>query len=189
VDVRAGARLEGPLYIGAASRVIGGAVRGSAIGPHCRVHGEVAASVLLGFANKAHDGFVGHSVLGHWVNLGAGTTTSNLKNTYGPVRLEVAGKRIETGRSNLGTLFGDHAKTAIGTMLATGTVVGAGANVFGAIAPPQYVPAFAWGSTGERITEEGFLTVARRVLARRDVAWSEARQESLRRAYGRSRQG
>ena len=71
----------------------------------------------------------------------------------------------------------------------TGTVVGAGANVFGAIVPPKYVAAFAWGSAGERITEEGFLTVARRVLARRDVAWSEARQESLRRAYGRSRQG
>jgi UDP-N-acetylglucosamine diphosphorylase/glucosamine-1-phosphate N-acetyltransferase len=184
-----GTRLEGPTYIGGGTKVLGGFVRWSVFGPECRVRGEIATSVFLGYGNKAHEGFVGHSVVGHWVNLGAGTTTSNLKNTYGPVRLEVAGKRIETGRSNLGTLFGDHAKTAIGTMLATGTVVGAGANVFGAIAPPKYVPAFAWGSTGERITEEGFLTVARRVLARRDVAWSEARQESLRRAYGRSRQG
>ena len=126
--------------------------------------------------NKAHDGFVGHSVVGHWVNLGAGTTTSNLKNTYGAVRLEVAGTRIETGRSNLGTLFGDHAKTAIGTMLATGTVVGAGANVFGAATPPKYVPPFAWGCAGERVTEDGFLRVAERVMARRDVAWPDARQ-------------
>jgi UDP-N-acetylglucosamine diphosphorylase/glucosamine-1-phosphate N-acetyltransferase len=188
-EVRSGTRLEGPTYVGGGTRVLGGFVRGSVFGPECRVRGEIVTSVFLGYGNKAHDGFVGHSVVGHWVNLGAGTTTSNLKNTYGPVRLEVAGKRIETGRPNLGTLFGDHAKTAIGTMLATGTVVGAGANVFGAIVPPRYVPAFAWGPAGERITEEGFLTVARRVLARRDVAWSEARQESLRRAYGRSRQG
>ena len=129
---------------------------------------------------------VGHSVVGHWVNLGAGTTTSNLKNTYGPVRLEVNGTRIETGRSNLGTLFGDHAKTAIGTMLATGTVVGAGANVFGTPTPPKHVLPFAWGCEGERVTEHGFLTIARRVLARREVTWSDAREDSLRRVYARS---
>ena len=102
---------------GPGTRLLGGFIRASVFGPECRVRGEIAASVFLGYANKAHDGFVGHSVVGHWVNLGAGTTTSNLKNTYGPVRLEVAGDRIETGRLNLGTLFGDHAKTAIGTML------------------------------------------------------------------------
>jgi UDP-N-acetylglucosamine diphosphorylase/glucosamine-1-phosphate N-acetyltransferase len=186
-EVRSGARLEGPTYIGAATRLLGGFVRASVFGPECRVRGEIAFSVFLGYGNKAHDGFVGHSVVGHWVNLGAGTTTSNLKNTYGPVRLEVEGVRIETGRSNLGTLFGDHAKTAIGTMLPTGAVVGAGANVFGALVTPKYVPAFSWGCAGERITEEGFLTVARRVLARRDVAWSDARQGSLRRTYQRSR--
>jgi hypothetical protein len=164
-------------------------VRGSVFGPECRVRGEIASSVFLGYGNKAHEGFVGHSVVGHWVNLGAGTTTSNLKNTYGPVRLEVEGARIETGRSNLGTLFGDHAKTAVGTMLPTGAVVGAGANVFGATVTPKYVPAFSWGCGGERLSEEGFLTVARRVLARRDVAWSDARQSSLRRTYERSRAG
>jgi UDP-N-acetylglucosamine diphosphorylase/glucosamine-1-phosphate N-acetyltransferase len=186
-EVRSGARLEGPTYIGAGTRLLGGFVRGSVFGPECRVRGEIVASVFLGYGNKAHDGFVGHTVVGHWVNLGAGTTTSNLKNTYGPVRLDVEGVRIETGRSNLGTLFGDHAKTAIGTMLPTGAVVGAGAHVFGAPMAPKYVPAFAWGCAGERVTEEGFLTVARRVLARREVAWSDARQESLRRTYERSR--
>ncbi len=185
-EVRSGTRIEGPTYIGIGTKVLGGFIRASVLGPECRVRGEVAASVFLGYANKAHDGFVGHSVLGHWVNLGAGTTTSNLKNTYGKVRLEVAGHRIETGRSNLGTLFGDHVKTAIGTMLPTGAVVGAGANVFGTTSAPKYVPPFAWGCAGERITEEGFLTVARRVLARRDVAWSDAKQESLRRAYERA---
>ena len=123
VEVRHGTRLEGPVYAGPGTRLLGGFIRSSVFGPECRVRGEIAASVFLGYANKAHDGFVGHSVVGHWVNLGAGTTTSNLKNTYGLVRLEVHGQRIETGRHNLGTLFGDHAKTAIGTMLATGTVV------------------------------------------------------------------
>jgi UDP-N-acetylglucosamine diphosphorylase/glucosamine-1-phosphate N-acetyltransferase len=185
-EVRSGTRLEGPTYVGSGTRVLGGLVRASVFGPECRVRGEIASTVFLGYGNKAHDGFVGHSVVGHWVNLGAGTTTSNLKNTYGPVRLEVHGTRIETGRANLGTLFGDHAKTAIGTMLDTGTVVGAGANVFGAPAPPKHVPAFAWGGGGERVTEEGFLMVARRVLARREVSWSDERQESLRRTYARS---
>lgn len=183
-EVRSGTRLEGPLFVGAGTRVLGGYLRGSVFGPECRVRGEIASSVFLGYANKAHDGFVGHSVLGHWVNLGAGTTTSNLKNTYGLVRLTVAGERIETGRLNVGTFFGDHAKTAIGTMLETGTVVSAGANVFGGSAP-KYVLPFAWGVGGETMTEEGFLRVAERVLARREVPWTEVRRESLRRTYAR----
>src|SRR5205823_3851298 len=83
-----------------------------------------------------------------WANLGAGTITSNLKNTYGRVRLDVAGTPLETGLQLLGSLIGDHAKTAIGTLLATGTVVGTGANVFEAVRPPKYVPPFAWGARG-----------------------------------------
>jgi UDP-N-acetylglucosamine diphosphorylase/glucosamine-1-phosphate N-acetyltransferase len=190
VEVRHGTRLEGPVYAGPGTRLLGGFIRSSVFGPECRVRGEIASSVFLGYANKAHDGFVGHSVLGHWVNLGAGTTTSNLKNTYGLVRLEPAGARIETGRLNLGTLFGDHAKTAIGTMLGTGTIVSAGANVFGTPTPPKYVPPFAWGCTGsERVTEEGFLRIAERVMARRDVELTAARQESLRRTFARSTAG
>jgi UDP-N-acetylglucosamine diphosphorylase / glucose-1-phosphate thymidylyltransferase / UDP-N-acetylgalactosamine diphosphorylase / glucosamine-1-phosphate N-acetyltransferase / galactosamine-1-phosphate N-acetyltransferase len=186
-EIRNGTRLEGPSYVGPGTRVLGGFVRGSVFGPECRVHGEIAASVFLGFANKSHYGFVGHTVVGHWVNLGAGTTTSNLKNTYGPVRLEVDGERIETGRLNVGTLFGDHAKTAIGTMLATGTVVSAGANVFGTPTPPKYVPPFAWGCAGdEKMSEDGFLRVAERVLTRRNVTFSPERRESLRQTIQRS---
>ena len=186
-EIRSGTRLEGPMYVGPATRVLGGFLRGSVLGPECRVRGEVAASVFLGYANKSHDGFVGHSILGHWVNLGAGTTTSNLKNTYGPVRLEVEGERIETGRLNLGSLIGDHAKTAIGTLLATGSVISAGANVFGPPSPPKYVPPFAWGCSGsERMTEDGFLRVAERVMLRRNIPFSAERRESLRLTYGRS---
>jgi UDP-N-acetylglucosamine diphosphorylase/glucosamine-1-phosphate N-acetyltransferase len=189
VEVRHGTRLEGPVFVGARSKVLGGFIRASAFGPECRVHGEIGSSVFLGYANKSHDGFVGHSVVGCWVNLGALTTTSNLKNTYGPVRLEVHGVRIETGRQNLGTLFGDHAKTAIGTMLATGTVVSAGANVFGPATPPKYVPPFAWGTEGgERLTPDGFLRVAERVMTRRNVAMTPERRRSLERTFARGTQ-
>jgi UDP-N-acetylglucosamine diphosphorylase/glucosamine-1-phosphate N-acetyltransferase len=185
VEVRAGTRLEGPLWAGANTQLLGGAIRGSAIGPHCKVHGELASCVFLGYANKAHDGFVGHSVIGRWANLGAGTITSNLKNTYGPVRLDVAGTPIETGLTNLGSLIGDHAKTAIGTLLSTGSVIGTGANVFDAVRPPRYVPPFTWGvhPGAGRVTRDGFLKIAERVLPRRDVAIDEATRAALGRIY------
>jgi UDP-N-acetylglucosamine diphosphorylase/glucosamine-1-phosphate N-acetyltransferase len=184
VEVRAGARLEGPLWVGANTRVLGGPIRGSAIGPWCVVRGEMAATVFLGYANKSHDGFVGHSVLGRWVNLGAGTITSNLKNTYGPVRLDVAGAKLETGHQFLGSLIADHAKTAIGTLLGTGTVVGAGASLFEGVRAPKYVPPFSWGGTGtERMTRDGFLAIVERVLPRRHVTVDDATRAYLGRMY------
>jgi UDP-N-acetylglucosamine diphosphorylase/glucosamine-1-phosphate N-acetyltransferase len=179
-EVRHGTRIEGPCFIGPRARILGGQVRASAIGPRAVVRGEVSTSVFLGYANKSHEGFVGHSVLGHWVNLGAGTTTSNLKSTYGDVRLDLAGARVETGRQFLGTLFGDHAKTAIGTMLTTGTVIGAGASLFGAGHPPKWVAPMSWGNEGkDRMTLEGFLATAERVLPRREVEFTAARRAAL----------
>jgi UDP-N-acetylglucosamine diphosphorylase/glucosamine-1-phosphate N-acetyltransferase len=180
VEVRHGTRLEGPLYAGARSRLLGDHIRFSSIGPRCNVKGEVSNAIFTGYSNKGHDGFVGHTVLGHWVNLGAGTTTSNLKNTYGEVALELEGARVKTGRQFLGSLIGDHAKTAIGTMLPTGTVVGAGASVFGSGSVPKEVPPFAWGTDGrERLHLDGFLTIAERVMPRRDVAFTAARRAAL----------
>jgi UDP-N-acetylglucosamine diphosphorylase / glucose-1-phosphate thymidylyltransferase / UDP-N-acetylgalactosamine diphosphorylase / glucosamine-1-phosphate N-acetyltransferase / galactosamine-1-phosphate N-acetyltransferase len=180
VEVRHGTRLEGPLYAGARSRLLGDHLRFSSIGPRCNVKGEVSNTIFTGYSNKGHDGFVGHTVLGHWVNLGAGTTTSNLKNTYGEVALELAGTRVKTGRQFLGSLIGDHAKTAIGTMLPTGTVIGAGASVFGSGSVPKEVPPFAWGTDGsERLHLEGFLTIAERVMPRRDVAFTPERRAAL----------
>jgi UDP-N-acetylglucosamine diphosphorylase/glucosamine-1-phosphate N-acetyltransferase len=185
-EVRSGARIEGPCFIGPGARVLGGFIRHSVLGPRSVVRGEVSTSVFLGYANKAHDGFVGHSVLGHWVNLGAGTTTSNLKNTYGQVRLELPGGKVDTGRQFLGTLLGDHAKTAIGTMLSTGTVVGAGANLFGAGTPPRFVAPMSWGNSGgERVNEAGFLAVAGRVMPRRDVELTAERRAALETMYRR----
>jgi hypothetical protein len=184
VEVRGGTRLEGPLWAGPHARLLGGRIATSAIGPAAVVHGEMVASVLLGYANKSHDGFVGHSVLGRWVNLGAGTTTSNLKNTYGPVRLTLGSTAIDTGARNLGSLIGDHAKIAIGTLLSAGTVIGTGANVFDAVRAPRYVAPFAWGGSGpERVNCEGFLRVAERVLPRRGVAVSDATRALLARVH------
>jgi UDP-N-acetylglucosamine diphosphorylase/glucosamine-1-phosphate N-acetyltransferase len=185
VQVRSGTRLEGPLFVGPGTIVLGGAIRHSAIGPRCRVHGEVSTSVMLGYSNKSHDGFVGHSVIGQWVNLGAGTITSNLKNTYGEVRLDLAGARLPTGRMNLGTLFGDHAKTAIGTLLSTGTVIGTGANVVGTPVP-RWVPPFAWGTEGGAFLDaEAFVRIAARILPRREVEVDGSIEASLRAIHAR----
>jgi UDP-N-acetylglucosamine diphosphorylase/glucosamine-1-phosphate N-acetyltransferase len=184
VRVHSGTRLEGPLFVGPHSMLLGGTIRHCSIGPYCRVHGEVASTVFLGYANKSHDGFVGHSVLGHWVNLGAGTITSNLKNTYGEVRLDLPGGRLETGRTNLGTLFGDHSKTAIGTRLSTGTVIGTGAQVLHA-SPPRYIAPFSWGDSGSLVECEGFVTIAKRVMPRRKVEVTTPIESSLRATYAR----
>ena len=177
--VQSGTRFEGPVYVGPGSEILGGTIRACSIGPRCKVRGEISNSVVIGYANKAHDGFVGHSVIGRWVNLGAGTTTSNLKNTYGAVRLEIDQTQIDTNRQFLGTLFGDHCKTAIGTMLSTGAAVGVGANVFGNVAAAKYVPPFAWGDTGATMEREGFLKIAKRVLPRRQVELTDRVQDML----------
>jgi UDP-N-acetylglucosamine diphosphorylase/glucosamine-1-phosphate N-acetyltransferase len=181
--VRSGTRLVGPVFVGPGCDVLGGDVEYCAFGPRCKVRGEIQSSVMLGYANKGHDGFVGHSVIGRWVNLGAGTTTSNLKNTYGHIRLLVGSDPIETERQFVGTLFGDHAKVAIGTFLDTGSVVGAGANVFGPSRPPKYTPPMAWGFDGKRMSRDGFLAVAARVMPRRMVEVTDDIQASLEHLY------
>lgn len=175
-EIRSGSRLTGPLVVGEGARIVGGQLRDSSIGPRCVVHGEVSSCVFVGYANKAHDGFLGHSIIGRWANLGAGTITSNLKNTYGSVRLNLGAERVETGMTFLGSLVGDHVKTAIGTMLPTGCVLGTGANVFGTRRPESFVPPFAWGTdeTGRRMVCRMFLQTASRVLPRRDVVFDDA---------------
>ncbi|MHB1225567.1 MAG: putative sugar nucleotidyl transferase [Gemmatimonadaceae bacterium] len=179
-------RIVGPCVVGEDSAVLGGRVASAAIGERCKVHGEVSHTIFLGYSNKGHDGFVGHSYIGRWVNLGAGTITSNLKNTYGPVSIWTPLGMRDTGQQFLGTLFGDHAKTAIGTRLSTGTVLGAGANVFGIGMPPRAVSPFAWGD-GDPCPiydVERFLVVAERVMARRGVVLGERARRQLRAAHG-----
>ena len=179
--IHAFTRLVGPLYVGEGSSVTADRVAASSIGDTCKVHGELSNSIFTGHANKGHDGFVGHSILGRWVNLGAGTITSNLKNTYGTVQLWTPDGIRETGLQFLGTLFGDHAKTGIGLTLTTGTVLGAGANVYGSQMPPKAVAPFAWGEAG-RFAEyraDKFLDVAERMMGRRHVTMSGAMRRQL----------
>jgi UDP-N-acetylglucosamine diphosphorylase/glucosamine-1-phosphate N-acetyltransferase len=173
--------LVGPIAVGRESHILGDRVAASSIGDHCKVRGEFNNTVIIGHSNKGHAGFVGHSYLGRWVNLGAMTTTSNLKNTYAPVQLWTPTGVRNTELQNLGTLFGDHAKTGIGTLLNTGTVIGAGANVFGGTMPPKAVPPFAWGDSEPYDTYDiaKFLEVAARVMARRHVELGEKEKKQL----------
>ena len=179
--------LLGPVSIGRDSQILGDRITTSSIGDRCKVRGELSNSIILGHSNKGHAGFVGHSYLGRWVNLGALTTTSNLKNTYGPVQMWTPSGVRTTGQQFLGTLFGDHAKTGIGTMLGTGTVIGAGANVFGASTPPKVVPPFAWGTAEPYETYDvtRFLVVAERAMARREVELGEKGRKQLAEAHKR----
>ncbi len=178
-------RLVGPCIIGEDVTIAGGRIAACSIGERCKVHGELSSSILIGHANKGHDGFVGHSVIGRWANLGAGTITSNLKNSYGPVALWTPAGVRDTGLTFLGSLLGDHVKTGIGTRLTTGCVVGAGANLFGTAMPPKFVPPFAWGEEGawERFALDRFLVVAERVMGRRDVRLSDAMRAQLSAAH------
>jgi UDP-N-acetylglucosamine diphosphorylase/glucosamine-1-phosphate N-acetyltransferase len=178
-------RIVGPCYIGEHSTIIGDRVAACSIGEWCKIRGEMSSSIVLGHANKGHTGFVGHSYLGRWVNLGAVTTTSNLKNTYGTVQLWTPTGQRDTGLQFLGTLFGDHAKTGIGTMLTTGTVLGAGANVYGSAMPPKYVVPFSWGDGEPYATfaADKFLAVAERVMQRRHVTLGAGQRRLLSHAH------
>ena len=182
-------RLTGPCVIGQDVQVLGGTIRGCSIGEDSRVRGELSGTVFVGHANKAHDGFVGHSVLGRWVNVGAGTITSNLKNSYGEVSLWTPEGVRQTGQTFLGAFIGDHAKLAIGTRLTTGSVVGAGANVFGSAMPPKFVPPFAWGDVPpfKEYDLGKFLEVAARVLARRGATLGEHGRLALSAAWAKRR--
>ena len=178
--IRAFTRITGPCYIGREVTVMGGDITGSSIGDVSKVRGELSATTIVGHSNKGHDGFVGHSYIGRWVNLGAGTVTSNLKNTYGTVALWTPHGQRDTGLQFLGTLFGDHVKTGIGLRLTTGTVLGAGANVYGNM-PPKVVAPFSWGDAPP-YTEyhaDKFVETARRMMSRRHVELSARARHHL----------
>jgi UDP-N-acetylglucosamine diphosphorylase/glucosamine-1-phosphate N-acetyltransferase len=175
VEVRTGTRLAGPAAVGARSRLLGGSFERIVTGPYSYLQGEIADSVLLGYTNKAHQGYLGHAYVGKWVNLGALTTNSDLKNNYRPVRVWTPAGVQDTGSLKIGCFLGDHVKTGIGLLIGTGTVVGAGSNLYGSAMPPRYVEPFSWGEgddLGEyRLAE--FLDTAERAMARRGVDLGE----------------
>jgi UDP-N-acetylglucosamine diphosphorylase / glucose-1-phosphate thymidylyltransferase / UDP-N-acetylgalactosamine diphosphorylase / glucosamine-1-phosphate N-acetyltransferase / galactosamine-1-phosphate N-acetyltransferase len=188
--VEAPARLIGPLYVGVGSRLFGGRIGRSSIGPACKVKGEVEASVLTGYCNKAHDGYLGHALLGRWVNLGAHTTNSDLKNNYGPVRVRLgADEEVDTGLLKVGCFLGDHVRTGIGTLITTGAVIGAGTNLIGDDSLPRYVPPFSWGRPGalEDYALERFLSTADTVMRRRGLRLTDGLRAVLSRAWEATR--
>jgi UDP-N-acetylglucosamine diphosphorylase/glucosamine-1-phosphate N-acetyltransferase len=182
--VHAFTRLVGPCYIGRETTVMGGDISTCSIGPVCKVRGEMSNTILLGYANKGHDGFVGHSYLGRWVNIGASTVTSNLKNTYGSVSLWTPTGIRDTGMQFLGTMFGDHVKTGIGLRLTTGTVLGAGANVYDRM-PPKAVAPFSWGDGPpySLYRLDKFIETAERMMSRRHVPLSDRARRQLAAAH------
>lgn len=153
------------------------------IGPHSRVGGEISNSVLQGYSNKGHDGFLGNSVLGEWCNLGADTNNSNLKNNYAEVKLWNYAEKamVKTGLQFCGLIMGDHSKCGINTMFNTGTVVGVSANIYGAGFPPNFIPSFAWGGA-EAMVEYRFdqaAATATRMMERRHVSFDEIERAIL----------
>ena len=171
--------LEGPLYVGKRSTIKpGAALRHSVIGRICNIGGEVKSAIIHPFTNKSHTGFLGDSILGSWINLGAGTNTSNLKNNYGEIRVSWDGNHYETHRQFLGSIIGDHSKTAIGVRLNTGTVIGAFSNVFHADFPPRSIPSFSWGNGTHEFDKA--METASRVLKRRNLVLSESEKALFR---------
>jgi UDP-N-acetylglucosamine diphosphorylase/glucosamine-1-phosphate N-acetyltransferase len=174
--VHAFSRIEGPCYIGAETRVQSARIHSGSIGPRCRIGGEVEASIVHGHSNKAHDGFLGHSYVGEWVNLGAGTQTSDLRTDYGPIRMTVNGQSIDTGLIKVGSFLGDHTKTSLNTLFNTGSLVGVFAQLLTAgELLPRVVPSFCRYSRGKLHERNGMremFTTAETVMARRKREWT-----------------
>lgn len=197
----------GPVYLGKNSEVMEGSViRGpfalceesvvkmaakiygpTTIGPHCKVGGEINNSVFFGYSNKAHDGFIGNSVIGEWCNLGADTNNSNLKNNYANVKLYnyASEKHEDTGLQFCGLIMADHSKCGINTMFNTGTVVGVGANIFGGGFPPTHIPSFSWGGAESMETHqlEKMLNTAQLVFERRGLKLNDTKKDILKQVY------
>ncbi len=190
--VMANAVIMGPAYIGKKSLVRVGAkiYGGTSIGPVCKVGGEVEGSIFQAYSNKQHDGFLGHSFIGEWVNIGADTNNSDLKNTYGNVCFHsyLSGSKIDSGTMFLGALIGDHAKLGINTSINTGCVIGLGSNLFGPDLISDFIPDFSWGQASQlgRYRFDRFCATAALVKARRELEFSAAETEIYRVLHERS---
>jgi UDP-N-acetylglucosamine diphosphorylase/glucosamine-1-phosphate N-acetyltransferase len=184
-EVRPGSFIEGPCYVGPGTVIDGAKVRpGCSFGPHCRIGGEVEGLVFQAYSNKHHDGFIGHAFVGEWVNLGALTTNSDLKNAYQPVQVFFHGKAVDTGLLKVGCFIGDHVKTAIGSLINTGARIGTFANWFETGLSPKEIPAFRWTDTIHWPLGQA-LSNARQVMARRGVQMTPGYEQALRGLYAR----
>jgi UDP-N-acetylglucosamine diphosphorylase/glucosamine-1-phosphate N-acetyltransferase len=180
VTVHSFSRLEGPCYVGPDSWVLGAKLRGGTIGSGCRIGGELEASIVHGNSNKYHDGFLGHSYVGEWVNLAAGTQTSDLRNDYGPIRVHINGVRVPTGRNKVGSFIGDHTKTGLNTLLNCGSAIGAFCNLLptGSYLPTT-VPSFCMcnGTMTELWDLRQLFQTASVVMRRRGCEWTDVHND------------
>lgn len=187
-----GASIQGPAFIGDYTIVKMGAhlYHNSNIGRVCKVGGEIENSIIHSFSNKQHDGFLGNSYLGSWVNLGAGTNNSDLKNNYGSIKVYINGEPIDSGSQFVGLTMGDHSKSAINSTFNTGTVIGVSCNIYGAGFPPRYVPSFGWGGSDSLTTYdlERSIEVAQRVMERRDIEMTAADEKMFRKVFDLTRE-
>lgn len=187
VTIMSNAVIEGPAFIGDNSVIKTGAkiYEGTSIGEVCKVGGEVEKSIVHSYSNKQHDGFLGHAYLGQWINIGAGTNNSDLKNNYSSVKVHLGGTVVDSGSQFVGLFMGDHSKTGINTMFNTGTVVGVMSNVFGAGFPPKFIPSFAWGGSEGLVEHEldKALDTARRVMERRKMKMGPADEKLFRHIF------
>lgn len=171
--------VEGPAYIGDGTLLQPGAVirGGASLGPVCKVGGEVEGSIIIGYSNKQHDGFLGHSYIGSFVNIAADCINSDLKNTYGTVRVPINGREVDSGEQFVGLLVGDHSKAGINVSFPTGAVMGFCSSVVGPQCP-KFVPSFAWIEDGiwERYDAARGLAIAKKVMARRGLAMTQHEQ-------------
>ncbi|WP_040489823.1 GlmU family protein [Indibacter alkaliphilus] len=188
-EIQEGAVIRGPFALCEGSTVnMGAKLRGdTTVGPHSKVGGEISNSVIFGYSNKGHEGFLGNSVIGEWCNLGADTNTSNLKNNYAAVKLwdYTKGGFANTGLQFCGLMMGDHAKCGINTMFNTGTVVGVGANVFGDGYPRNFIPSFSWGGAAGFSTFQvrKFEETALAVMKRRGLIYDEQEKEIIKKIF------
>ncbi|MFH0883808.1 MAG: putative sugar nucleotidyl transferase [bacterium] len=193
VEIMPGAIVMGPVALASGTKINAGAkLHGPVVaGPKCKLGGEIEETLIQGHSNKQHDGYLGHAVLGEWVNLGADTNNSDLKNNYSNVSVRIDGEEIDTGRLFFGCLIGDHVKTAINTQLNTGTVIGIGSNIYGSDFPPKEIGAFRWGGAAgfEYYDFERFIETARRVMERRDVNLTPAMILLLRELHAEALEG
>jgi UDP-N-acetylglucosamine diphosphorylase/glucosamine-1-phosphate N-acetyltransferase len=188
--VQAFSRLAGPCYVGPRTHLLAARVKGASIGPDCRIGGEVESTIVQGYSNKAHEGFLGHSYVGEWVNLGAGTFTSDLRTDYGTVDITVAGRSVNTGLMKVGSFIGDHVKTSIGTLLNTGSVIGPFALLLtsGTLLPRSIAAfcRFGHGRLHERTDLGQMFETAATAMGRRGQEWTDAHAEVFLDLYERT---
>ena len=186
--IRDSVYIQGPVYIGPSVLIKAGTqiYSGSSIAEGCKIGGEVNNSIILPWSNKAHDGYIGSSYVGSWVNIGAGTNNSNLKNNYGAVKVTINGDVIDTGLQFMGLIMGDHSKCGINTTFNTGTSVGINCNLYGSAIHEKHIPSFTWGSFANGYTTyklDKALAVNKTVMSRRKQNLSEYDEELLRNVF------